>query len=106
MEIIDEYTDDDLAYWADLDPHPVTFHAPQGLSGCAAANAIVTRSNGQGDMAEASVVRVGWKPNEEDLAQLAEGGTIWLSTWGGLPPHMLEIAPPTGHTARTDARPT
>lgn len=28
-----------------------------------------------------------------EIAALAAGGTIWLSTWGGLPPHQIEVAP-------------
>lgn len=40
------------------------------------------------------VVRVAWELDEIELARLAKGGTLWLSTWGGLPVHMLEVVEP------------
>lgn len=46
------------------------------------------------EMGTEHVVRVPWKPDEIELMHLAQGGTIWLSTWGGLPPHMLEVQEP------------
>lgn len=42
----------------------------------------------------ALVVRVAWTLNEIDLMHLATGGTLWLSTWGGLPPHAIHVEPP------------
>jgi hypothetical protein len=54
---------------------------------------IVTQPRGPQDLGM-RCVRVAWKPSEIDLAHLAQGGTIWLSCWGGLPPHMLEVQAP------------
>jgi hypothetical protein len=36
-------------------------------------------------------IKVAWTPSEADLAILQAGGTIWLTTWSGLPPHYLEV---------------
>lgn len=82
--------DADLAYWADQYPHLVTFTAPPGMPECEAAQALVTQVPETSERA----VRIPWQLDEIDLAHLAQGGTLWLSTWGGLPPHMLEVAAP------------
>jgi hypothetical protein len=42
---------------------------------------------------EGLVIRVAWQLDEIELAHLAKGGTLWLSTWGGLPIHLLEVVP-------------
>lgn len=91
MKILDEFTDDHIEYWAHLRPRPGVFEAPQSMPSCIPARAIVTCAD---DDPDAEVVRVPWKPDEIELAQLAQGGTIWLSTWGGLPPHQLEVQAP------------
>jgi hypothetical protein len=81
----------DLDYWADGDPQTVEFAAPGDLPECEPCRAVVTRPDPRGP----SIVRVPWKPDEIDLAHLAKGGTIWLSVWGGLPPHSLEVQEPS-----------
>ena len=91
MDILTEFTDEHIEYWGHLNPRPVVFLEPPTLPDCAPARAMVTCSAQDPD---AEVVRVGWKPNEIELAQLAQGGTLWLSTWGGLPPHSLEVQAP------------
>ena len=78
------------AYWSDLDPVRVKFGAPEGMADCDPCPALVTTDT----TGRASVVRVAWELDEIELAQLARGGTLWLSVWGGLPPHMLEVQPP------------
>lgn len=40
-----------------------------------------------------AVVTVPWVPDAEDLAALADGAVIMLSTWGGLPAHRLDVVP-------------
>ncbi len=40
------------------------------------------------------IIRVAWQLDEIELAHLAKGGILWLSTWGGLPIHLLEVQPP------------
>lgn len=90
MNIVNELDGDHLAYWADqMDASPITMNAPREMPDCEACSAILTTTP-QGD----TVVRVAWRPDEIELAHLARGGTIWLSTWGGLPPHMLEVQEP------------
>lgn len=41
----------------------------------------------------ANVVHVALQLNEIEVAQLAQGGTLWLTTWGGLPIHLVEVVP-------------
>ena len=85
-------TDNDLAYWGVDRSRMRIFTAPAeidaGVEPCAG---IVTPSDD--DFGQA--VRVPWVLDEIELAHLARGGTLWLSTWGGLPMHMLEVQPPT-----------
>jgi hypothetical protein len=38
------------------------------------------------------VSRVPWTLDDDEIARLAGGGTLWLSCWGGLPMHMLEVS--------------
>lgn len=40
-------------------------------------------------------VHVAYELNEIEVAALAQGGTLWLSTWGGLPIHRVEVIPRT-----------
>lgn len=88
MEIVNSLSADHLAYWADqFDASPIVMQAPPGMA-CEDCAAILTNTP------DGRVVRVAWKPNEIDLAHLARGGTIWLSCYGGLPPHSLEVQAP------------
>lgn len=82
-----------LAYWADFDVvGPITVGGPDEAPDVIPCPAILTPS---GDPAVAGMVaRVAFELDEIELAALARGGTLWLSTWGGLPIHMLEVAPP------------
>lgn len=91
MQILTEFTPEHVAYWEHLEPRPATFRAPAGVEDCGDAEVIITCSD---ISREEQVVRVAWKPDEIELAALAQGGTIWLSTWGTLLPHMLEIQAP------------
>lgn len=87
MEIVNELEAHHLAYWADqYEAAPITMKAPPGMDNCSDCMAVAT-SDEDGNV----VIRVAWKPDEIELAHLAQGGTIWLSTWGGLPPHILEV---------------
>lgn len=90
-----QQTDDsDLAYWApsSIDPpERAVFSAPDDPEDCTPCSAIVTR-----DDAGRLVVRVKWQPTRAEAMTLVDGGAIWLSTWHGLPAHMLEVAPPPG----------
>lgn len=95
MDIVREFDDAHRAYWADFTFVERTFTAPEETdAGIEPANAIVTAPVDERDLGLA-VVRVAWKPNEIDVAHLAQGGTIWLSCWGGLPPHQIEVQGPS-----------
>lgn len=86
-------TDADLGYWSELDPRVVTFAADDpDTQPCPAVVTAVPDPHG---VLGRAVVRVPWELSEIELAQLAQGGTLWLSTWGGLPAHMLEVQPPS-----------
>ncbi len=37
-------------------------------------------------------VSVAWVPDEEDLAALANGGTVWVTVRGTLPVHSVAVA--------------
>lgn len=81
-----EATDAEVAYWDERDdgghehlviggpaegPDVIPCHAIAGY-GCPA-------------------VHVAYELDEIEVAKLAHGGTLWLSTWGGLPIHRVEV---------------
>lgn len=63
-------------------------HAPEGLEGevSSVRTAICTE-----DASGVRFVHVPYKPDEIELARLAQGGTLWLTVMGGLPPHHLTV---------------
>lgn len=89
---VTEMTEEQLAYWGGQMSHLAVFTSRADPPGCVPCVAVVTYGPG-GD--ERPVVRAPWKPDEIEMAHLVAGGTIWLSCWGGLPPHSLEVQP--GH---------
>lgn len=87
-----EITQADLDYWADQSPRIVVFAADDpDTSPCPA---VVTETNDPYGVVGQTVVRVPWALNEIEMMHLVKGGTLWLSTWGGLPPHMIEVQAP------------
>lgn len=83
----------DLAYWDELNPVVHVFSGPGEIeAGVEPCPAVVT--DDQIGNTFGPVVRVPWVLDEIELAHLARGGTLWLSTWGGLPMHMLEVQEP------------
>lgn len=83
----------DIDYWRELNPVMRTFTTPEEVdAGVEPCDALVTDDQ-LGDQF-GKVVRVPWRLDEIELAHLANGGTLWLSTWGGLPMHMLEVQEP------------
>jgi hypothetical protein len=93
VKIPDEITERMLAYWDQTEGveavRPLIMVAPPGhedhVNDCVAIATIV---DGE------PVIRVPWKPDEIDLAHLARGGTLWVSSHGGLFPHHLEVQEP------------
>lgn len=89
----------DLEYWAAVNPKPTVFAGDPDDDRVVPVTCLVTDNPGvEGYM----MVRVPWQPDEEDLKLLNSGGTIWLSNWGGLSPHYLEVSP---YTPPTDEYP-
>lgn len=96
MDILKNLTPEHVDYWRTVDPDPQVrvFTAPAEIEvGIEPAVGLVTQPQDAADLG-VPCVRVAWKPDEIDMANLIHGGTIWLSTWGGLPPHMLEVQAP------------
>lgn len=84
-------TEADLEHWARFKPRPVTYAADdETFLPCPA---LVTQVDDT-EVGGGVVVRVPWQLDEIELAHLARGGTLWLSTFGGLPPHSLEVQAP------------
>lgn len=86
-------TDADLAYWfdrGDRDSSAVVIGGPPNEPDCIPCPALVALENDT-----RQVVRVPYELDEIELAHLARGGTLWLTTWGGLPIHMLEVQEPS-----------
>jgi hypothetical protein len=98
MEPIKEFTEEMLGYWREYEYTLATFSAPAERElGIEPALGIVTKAlPGMEELGH--VVRVAWRPSEIDVVHLAHGGILWLSSWGGLPAHQLEVAPPPGLT--------
>lgn len=90
-----QITQPDMTYWGNLAIKVVTFTSPAEIqAGVEPCEGVVTRDQIDGRFGD--VVRVPWVLDEIELVHLAKGGTLWLSTWGGLPMHMLEVQPPAG----------
>lgn len=88
-----DITEADLCYWADYDPNPTVIGGPPSEPDCIPCPAVVTYEIREGHGRQL-IVRVPFTLDEIELAHLAQGGTIWLSTWGGLPIHMMEVQAP------------
>lgn len=82
-------TDEDVEYWNGIARPAMrqTYACPPGMDDCDPAEVVSTRDPTEGG----TVVRVYWRPDEIDLARLAEGGAVVLSSWGGLTPHTLQV---------------
>lgn len=79
-----------LAAWPDIGVRRVVMGGPAEGPEVIPCPALVTVPPGSGG---APVVRVAYELEPGDLEALAGGGTLWLSTWGGLPIHALHVQP-------------
>jgi hypothetical protein len=77
-----------VAYWAGRDgcpQQPVVIGGPEEGPDVIPCPALIAPG--------ANVVHVAYRLDEIEVAHLVRGGTLWLSTWGGLPIHRIEVAP-------------
>lgn len=83
-------TDDDVQLWSEqpnvTQAQRQIMLAPLELDDCAPCGVVATITSD-----DHLIVRVPLKLDEIELAQLARGGTIWLSTYGGLPPFSMVV---------------
>lgn len=49
--------------------------------------------------ADGQIAHVAYRLDEIELTHLAQGGTLWLTTYGGLPIHRLDVLPKEDPTA-------
>lgn len=89
-------TDEDVARLGG-DKH--VMRCPPGLPDCEPAEVVLTPAGDGG-----ALIHFPWQPDEIDVAALAQGGTVWLTLWGGMPPVELQVirADPAGSVGRDD----
>lgn len=92
-----EATPEQIAWWRARDGVEVLpaiiggpDEAPDVIPCPALISAVIVEREGQ-EPAVGAVHHVAYKLDEIELAHLAQGGTLWLTTWGGLPIHHLEV---------------
>lgn len=86
--------DHDREIFAALHPREFRFTGPgEAEEGIEPAHGLVTDEDedhtaGGG---RRQVVRVPWQLEADEIKALVDGGTLWLTTWGGLPVHTLFV---------------
>lgn len=81
-------TDAEIAMWAEADGADgriVIIGGPEEGDGVIPCPTLVCD--------DPPMFHVALKLDEIELATLAQGGTLWFTTWGGLPIHRLDITP-------------
>lgn len=79
-------TQDQIDYWTDRDGDVSLMSViggPEEGDGVIPCPALVNSAQ--------RVVHVAYRLDEIEVARLANGGTLWLTTWGGLPIHLVEV---------------
>lgn len=82
-------TEAEMAYWYESDGaehHAVVIGGPEEAPDVIPCPALACLNDHHH-----RVVHVAYQLNEIEVAALAQGGTLWLTTWGGLPIHLLEV---------------
>lgn len=83
-----EATEDQRLYWEGRDEcpqQPVVMGGPEEGPDVIPCPCLVARG--------VNCVHVAYRLDEIEVAALAQGGTLWLTTWGGLPIHLIEVVP-------------
>lgn len=82
-------THHDLNYWQQQGflAQPAKFVGSGEVDAESCETVLTSKGNAQ-------IVRVPWTLSQLELGQLLNGGTLWLSIWGGLPAHAISIQPP------------
>jgi hypothetical protein len=97
-----EATEQQIRRWARRDgitAKPLLIGGPEegpDVIPCPALAGMVAYEKPDGTRAAIALHHVAYQLDEIELAHLASGGTLWMSTWGGLPIHKLEVEPRDG----------
>lgn len=81
-------TAEQIAYWTERDgvgQQVVEIGGPAESPDVIPCQALLARE------ATPVVIHVAFRLDDAERAELAAGGTLWLSSWGGLPVHLLEV---------------
>jgi hypothetical protein len=81
-------TPEQVAYWTERDgaeQRPAVIGGPEEAPDVIPCPALVAPAVG--------MVHVAFELDEIEVAHLARGATLWLTTWGGLPIHLVEVVP-------------
>lgn len=84
-------TDRQAAAWAAADgcqQHVAVIGGPEEGDGVIPCPTLVS------DHAGRAMCHVAYQLDELEVAALAHGATLWLTTWGGLPVHHLTVGDP------------
>jgi len=84
---------DDLRYWSAHNPQSATISGPDEVEADIAPCPALLTTDPAWPL-DTPVVRVPWQLDEIELACLVMGGTLWLTTFGGLPIHSMEVQAP------------
>lgn len=80
----------EMEYWATRDDAPIhqlVIGGPEEAPDVIPCPVLVGESNAD----HGQRVHVAFQLDEIEVAALAQGGTLWLTTWGGLPIHLVEV---------------
>lgn len=83
-------TEDEWGYWKDRDGHApmsISMGGPEEGPDVIPCPCLL----GHDMVLGGRVVHVAYELNEIELAALAQGGRLWLTTYGGLPIHRVEV---------------
>jgi hypothetical protein len=92
-------TEAEITYWTERDrgdQRQVVIGGPEeapDVIPCPALVSTVFVLDDDSSMAAHQEVHVAYQLDEIEVAHLANGGTLWLTTWGGLPVHLVEVVP-------------